>query len=549
MSESRIVSSTKGSCMRRLILLYVVLLQLAMTAGSRAGIVAELLEQQFPADSKEYGGDIHRPRICPVDSNWVAFEVHSQDQTKLYIYNAETRKPHQLEPRVSEGDINDDIIARQRIDRDLAWRPAVTKDGGIWAVFVSNVTGAQDLYLFEVKSGKYYLLLNAEDSLGTGKRMRPSWSPDGRCLTYTSTHRGNADIFILRNMEEVLLDPLQPEVSGKHAPLVTDAAGKGNQFGAVWCPAPNAGYIAYVHQPEGEGRVDIRVWDPRSEPGRYYTLDGADPEMQYFSPSWSPSGTSIAFYQGPVGGTTFTEDLGAVGDTFWSDSYGVGFAGIQTRGDSLVIRPKSGGTRQVVNIIDVVPNRDRYLGPAWLADDKNLLLSIYDEPNENPFGIVNTYLWVKTMPRNYWLGSFTGSFGSPSDMSVVRDRIAFTFSQEQKQTLMTARLKLRQPPEPYENLLIDTKRQQWWSDYSRETKAGFFKKAGRFFLKPIAGPDLVINRGIVPVSAGVVLLAMAIGGGDDGGKTPPLPPSRDWTPPDFPTSVSIAKGFKIRLTF
>ena len=91
-------------------------------------------------------------------------------------------------------------------------------------------------------------------------------------------------------------------------------------------------------------------------------------------------------------------------------------------------------------------------------------------------------------------------------------------------------------------------RRVWWDHFVSTEKAGpgFFSKLGHFLWSPVAGPDIGLNKGIVPVVGGVALLAMLINGGDDGG---PPAGSRDWTLPQFPSVNKPGPRCNVRIGF
>jgi hypothetical protein len=531
--------------MKKVIILELILLLTLSVAATGAGVLADLKDQKFPADTKAYPGDIIRPQICPTDSNWVSFMIVVGFRTQLYITNTATLDERRITPR---GDQNheDDAVVQEVNDRDLAWRPVKSEDGKIWAAFISNAPGFESLYLYEINSNKYYSLRCWDDSLGLGRKMTPSWSPDGRCLSYTSTHSGDADIYVIRDMDDVLANPSDPKYSREpyHHSLVSD---EGSQLGGIWCPAPGSGFLAYMHLSADENAqiYEVRIYDPRHE--RFYAFEKQETGMAYFAPSWSPSGRHLAYYQDQTPGSLLSGDLTMRYDSLSQEKFGLGVASIAYRkdNDSLVVTPNRGGKTKKLDIIDVAPNRGLpYAGPAWLSDGKHLLVSRFDEQEYHPLGIIATHHWIRKLQINLWLGSLAGVFNYPypSDMSIVGDRVTFTFMQEQKRMLATATIELKSRSEPYEYLDITKERQKWWDNWSVGKRGGGL---GVWLSGPVVGPNLGINtRGGLIGAGGAVLVYLLTKGGKG---TVINGTERDWTPPGFPSLQKRHGGLSIKL--
>gem|GEM_PF-5883825 len=530
--------------MKKAIFLEIIVLLILCAATASAGVQADLKNQRFPADTKTHSGDIIRPQICPSDSNWVSFMIVVGFRTQLYIANTATLDERRITPR-GDQDLEDDVVVHDVNDRDLAWRPVKSEDGKIWAAFVSNASGIESIYLYEVNSDEYYSLRCWDDSLGLGRKMTPSWSPDGKCLSYTSTHTGDADIYVIRDMNNVLTNPSDPKYSREpfHHSLVSD---EGSQLGGTWCPAPGSGFLAYMHLSADKNAqiYQVRVYDPRHE--RFYAFEKQETGMAYFAPNWSPSGRHLAYYQDRTPGALPLGDLTERRDSPFQDKFGLGVASIAYRkeNDSLVVTPNKGGRNKTLDIIDVAPNRDlTYAGPAWLSDSKHLLVSRFDEQEYHSLVIIATHHWINKLQMEFWLGSLAGQFDYPypSDMSIVGDQVTFTFAQEQKRMLATAAIELKSRSEPYEFLDITKGRQVWWDAWS------IGEEADSWLTRPVVGPNLIVNTGAGLIGVGgAVLVAVLLGGGEE---PSPIVHNRDWTPPDFPSPQKNHGGISIRLAF
>ena len=475
-----------------------------------------------PADSREYAGRIARPSISPADSNWISFEVRQGDGVKLFIYNLEDKAPREIHAPSIESEFGGMSFQASVTNLDLAWRP--TKRGGeIWAAFISNVTGNNELWLYEVNSDKYYHFVPYNDTSEVGSKSDPSWSPDGRCLTYTTRSAGNADIWMVRGLEEILKDPGDKNNMFYHEALVV---GQGDQFGAVWCPVPEAAYVAYNHIGKGSGRVELRFVDPRYT--SQFELVAADPSTGYFAPSWSPTGKEISYYQYDLSGSEVQlgTDMEITGD-----SYGLGIAGLRSDGDTLIATPLRGGGRTGTEsaMLQVAPNVDRFRGPAWTPDGYQLIVSIYDEPANNPIKALIPFEWNSGGRRRDWEQNFGGgAFDFPRDIATKGSAITFTYALGQGRSLMVGNL-APQPSyvEPLSVLSVSSDRQNWYNTWSKRKSPGFFAKVGQFLFSPIGGSDFGLNRMIVPI--GVVGALLLTGGGED----KITASGHNWAPPTF----------------
>ncbi|MDF1545715.1 MAG: hypothetical protein P1R58_11500 [bacterium] len=474
-----------------------------------------------PADSREYGGRIVRPTLHPTNPDWMSFEVRQNDGVKLFIYNLEKGEPRELQPPAPESDMGGSFFSASGLNQSLVWRPQ-EKGGQVWAAFISNVTGNNELFLYEANSDKYYHFLSYHDTSQIGSKSNPAWSPDGKCLTYTTRSAGNADIWLVRGMDKVLKDPESEESMQRHEPLVID---EGDQFGAVWSPVPDAAYIAYNHIAKGSGRVELRFVDPRYR--ATFELVAAGSSTGYFAPSWSPSGKEIGYYQYDMSGESHLgDDLEPTGD-----SYGLGLAGVRSDGDTLVVTPMRGGGRTGTQdvILEVAPNIDRYRGPAWTPDGYQMVVPIYDEAAHNPIKAIVPFEWNTGARKRDWQQNFGGGvFDFPRDLMIAKDGITFTYSLGQGRALMSGKLEhMPSFDAPVDYLSISRNRQGWYKEWSEIKSPGFFAKAGRFLFAPIGGKELGLNRWIVPIGVATYFIFKP---GDDE-LPPPLP--RNWSLPSF----------------
>ena len=509
-----------------------------------AETIAEFDPNRFVVvDSLAAEGEIARPQLCPVDSTWLAYEIHRDGRVQLVVYNIATGQYRLVNP----APINDSIAINQSlasgINRDLAWRP-VPSEGRLWAAYVSDSSGTDRIYLYDVLSGNSFGLIQKEIA-DSGAIFEiwgvPDWSPDGKCLTYAAKVGNDADVYILCDMDGILGNLRKMNIDREGLPLIK---GVGNQFGAIWCPVQGTGYLAFTEQGGENPGFRIKVFDILTS--KTFGLVETDTTLDYFSPTWNAGGNRISFYRydrtdGPL--TRYNDQLEA--------KFEVGVATVSILQDSLILMPECGGNQGKVCITEVAPNFDKFLGPAWMSGGRLLALARYDEVRLSRLSILSLTDWEEgEMESDYWLRGFGGDmFDSPRDFNIVNRNISFSYESDARKYLVTGQvapsLRLVQIPEYLE---IGDNRLQWWAAYSSESESGggsLLTRVGNFLWAPIAGPDIGINKRIVPIAGGAVLLAVLLGGGDDGSATNP----RDWTLPQFPKTTGRLPGFQINMGF
>jgi hypothetical protein len=493
-------------------------------------------------DSLLTSGVIARPQICPADSSWIAYEIYRGDSADLVIHNSITGVHRLIDPTAwFVGPVEYDST-NTRVFRDLSWRPTASGNK-LWAAFVSDSNHIQDIYLYEVSSDQSYRIPRMDTAIG-GKEYKilgaPSWSPDGECLTFSAGVDGNADINIIYGMSKVLEGPDQEDLTWQHESLIV---GEGDQFGVIWCPAPGSGFLAYTDQAKDNGRLRIKVFDLLTS--KTFELSGIETTTDYFAPAWNAGGNRIAYYR-------HRGEDGSLSRFSGPDSgrLELGIATVRLSRDSIILSPIRTGEMQIEKTLDVAPNLDRLLGPAWLPGGRHLVFASFSEPEQYQLHVLSLPEWESgEKESDYWHRGFGCSrFNYPRDVNIVNRNISFTYEKGLRKYLLQGQvapsIKLVMQPD---YLDVRDNRRDWWGDYSRgkEKSVGLLTKIGNFLWSPIIGPDIGINRGVVPVAGGVVLLAVLIG--SDSG--PDTPVSRDWTPPEFPRAGKINTGINIRIGF
>lgn len=529
--------------MRYFVLITVIIGVVLLTNGVEAETVAEFDSTRLVIiDSLTTTGEIARPQICPVDSNWITYEVHLIETVQLVVYNLINGERRQISPSSGDKDTVQTDSLGTRMNRDLAWRPVPMADK-LWAAYVSDSSGVQEIFLYEVFSGRSYRLPGfdlTDDNKAISILGTPNWSPDGKCLAYSAAIGGDADIYVMCKMDEFFNDPGQEHITLQQAPLIV---GKGNQFGAEWCPAPGSGYLAYTEQWKGGSRFRIKVFDPLTS--KTFELSEIDTTIDCLAPTWNAGGNRIAYYRYGIEDGLISRFSGPE-----DGKLEIGVATVAIMGDSIILTPQYGGEPGKELGIEVAPNYDRLLGPAWVSGGRHLVVTTYGEERPSRLRVISLNDWEQGETEyDYWLRGFGGdNFEFPRDLNIANRNISFTFGQSPRTYLMAGHMipsiQLVLIPEFIE---VPKNRRTWWGNYAGggKTEAGLLKKVGKFLWSPIAGPDLGINRGIVPVAGGLVLLIHLMSGGEDKGTAVP----RDWTPPQFPDAGKTGAGFKVVIGF
>lgn len=141
--------------------------------------------------------------------------------------------------------------------------------------FVSDKSGFKEIYVADVL-GEEIRQVTKHRNLA----VSPSFSPDGRLLTYTSYHRGNPNLYIT--------DLSQSEFTKAFSRR------KGLNLAPAW--APNGKMLAVTLSKDGN--PDLYLMDDQGEIIRRLTFNSGI----NVSPSWSPDGTRLAFVSDRSGG-------------------------------------------------------------------------------------------------------------------------------------------------------------------------------------------------------------------------------------------------------
>jgi hypothetical protein len=494
-------------------------------------------------DSLTGPGTFARPQICPVDSSYIAYEMHSDSGVGLFIYDTRSGKSRQIAPIPTSDQTADsaaDSIGISPIScGQLAWSPRKI-DGGIWAVYIAHRGDESDLYLYEARSLTSHLLWQGDNAVDSSAKAwgNPQWSPDGLCLAFTVVEGANANIRIICDLDNRIggsIDDITPQ---DFQPLVSEP---GNQFDPVWCPVIGSGLIAFTEQEKTGGRFHIKVYDIYR--GRSYGMIGEDTARDYFAPSWGLGGRRLAYYYHRNIYELLVDSLDPA-----MTVCDFGAAAVDFISDSVTIRPVLSDTIRA-DRIGVIPNSDVFSGPSWLPGGRSLIVTSENERGQFRMQVIS---FPELFPQDNRTDFGVRGFGSfrlpyPRDIDVHNRNIAFVFNPPAESRLLIGAL---EPNIAFvssiDGLTVDPARQIWWENYAQQIKErrSFASRVWDFLWSPIAGPDIGINKGIVPVAGGIVALAVIIGGNGGGGAVVPTP--RDWTPPVFPAKKS-SPGIRVEV--
>lgn len=178
--------------------------------------------------------------------------------------------------------------------------------------FVSDQSGQKEIYLADVLGDNVRQVTHHHNLA-----VAPRFSPDGKFLTYTSYHHGNADLYITNLTQKLTTRPLSRrkglnmapawapdgrsmvvtlskdgtpdlyQINTKGAILRRLTANAGINVSPSW--SPDGKQLAFVS--DRTGKPQVYVMEMKSRHVRRLTYDGA----YNTSPSWSPKGDLIAY--------------------------------------------------------------------------------------------------------------------------------------------------------------------------------------------------------------------------------------------------------------
>lgn len=215
----------------------------------------------------DYGFNV-KPIFYSLDGKQqVYFIGNHTGYTNIYRVNLDEEKP---EPEVVvEGEKTDEFEAFHLFQSKID----ISKDGLLSFVTKSGENDA--LHIYDIKEEKLRETIRFRNLVVLSS---PSWSPDGKCIVFSSIDKGgNNDLYIL-------------EVATRTLTRLTNDFYSDND--PAW--APDGRFIAFSsdRNPYGRrGKFNLFLYDLQSAGVEYLTVG----DQSYFAPSWSGDGKRLAF--------------------------------------------------------------------------------------------------------------------------------------------------------------------------------------------------------------------------------------------------------------
>jgi Tol biopolymer transport system component len=189
---------------------------------------------------------------------------------------------------------------------DTTWNelhPSWSPDGRSIS-FASNRGGNNDIFVMNVDGGELYQLTDHPED-----EMRPSWSPDGERIAFNSMRDGNWHVYVM------------PAVGGDARQLTL---GESWNLFPDW--SPDGKQIIFFTMVRGSRKQDVAVMSADGTDIRKLT---DNPRTVDEDPAWSPDGAQIAFqsdrdrnyeiYVMEADGSGLTNVTKALSDEYWPD--------------------------------------------------------------------------------------------------------------------------------------------------------------------------------------------------------------------------------------
>lgn len=249
--------------------------------------------------------------------------------------------------------------------------------------FVSDIAFAGEV---DGKPGIYAMRADGTDvralTKAPGRRIDPSWSPDGTQLAFGSDRDGDLEIYVV-------------DVSTGEERQVTDHPA--DDVSPAW--SPDGTRLAFVSQRDGGTHLYLVDADGDEAKGSHVTRLTSG-EVSHYDPAWSVDGTQIYFARDPVDGVEHPDvyvlnvpsasqpdppppapwgEPGSIAYQPAPSPDGESIAFVSTRGDvSQVFVANADGSevRQVTT--DPAPKSN----PSWSPDGRRIVFSAGDEKND-----------------------------------------------------------------------------------------------------------------------------------------------------------------------
>ena len=228
--------------------------------AGQADIWTARLSDRRPAALFEQSSSESHAVLSP-NGRWLAFETDRDGNFEIYVSNANGEAPKRLTHHAGQDrfpswspDGQQLVFASSRSNPEMDLYRMAATDGSSVEQLTSGgantspqfspdganiaFTSGRDVHVLNLKSRQVRRVTH-EPLNG----LHPSWSPNGRQLTFMSWRNGRAEIFV------------RPADGTEDALLVSMPTG--DAVDPVW--SPNGQYIAFVHRPHGASETSSEV--------------------------------------------------------------------------------------------------------------------------------------------------------------------------------------------------------------------------------------------------------------------------------------------------
>jgi Tol biopolymer transport system component len=244
--------------------------------------------------------------------------------------------------------------------------------------FAGEVDGKPGIYAMRADGTDVRALTKAP-----GRRIAPSWSPDGTKLAFESDHDGNMEIYVL------------DVATGEERQVTDDPA---DDASPAW--SPDGTKLAFVSQRDGGTHLYLIDADGDEAEGTEVTRLTFEEQVSNYDPAWSVDGTHIYFARDPVDGVehpdVYVLKIPSASQpdppppTPWSEPGSIAYqpapspdgeriAFVSTRADvSQVFVASADGSGVLQVTTDPAPKSN----PSWSPDGRRIVFSAGEEKND-----------------------------------------------------------------------------------------------------------------------------------------------------------------------